>query len=103
MDLDIKHVSEDVEGDGEFLGRNNKFGGAPPHAPQNSTVALTNDGNKASQKSGNNMVVNTGSGLFGSHVGGDATNSSAGFTQLSLNEMTNDFDMSPTFNRLQHQ
>ena len=44
MDLEVEDASEDVEAELEYLTRNGgKYGGVPPHAPQNSTVAIAND------------------------------------------------------------
>lgn len=64
---------------------------APPFVPQNSTVADVNFGSQVNTNSALNSAV------FGNV--GEATDSSICRTQISLNDMTNDFDMSPTFKR----
>lgn len=63
----------------------------PPHVPQNSTVVDVNIGSQVNTNSALNSAV------FGNI--GEGTDSSICRTQISLNDMTNDFDMSPTFKR----
>jgi len=62
-----------------------------PNVPQNSTVADLNLGSQVNT----NSLAN--SAAFGQ--AGEGTDSSICRTQISLNDMTNDFDMSPTFKR----